>query len=96
MTEKRFTLIDMNNIEWDLISPIKDNGDDLTVNQVLDVLNAKHEENMQLKIQIKIFEEFLKDNNLDIDWEYFCTVEECLKTDDDYGCKECKYLGSDV
>ena len=50
-------------------------------------------ENKQLKTQIKIFEKFLNENNLDIDWEIFCTVDECKKDSDDYGCKECKYLG---
>ena len=50
-------------------------------------------ENEQLKTQIKIFEKFLDENNLDIDWEIFCTVDECKKDSDDYGCKECKYLG---
>lgn len=50
-------------------------------------------ENKQLKQQIKIFEKFLNENNLDIDWEIFCTVDECKKDSDDYGCKECKYLG---
>lgn len=51
------------------------------------------QENEQLKTQIKIFEKFLDENNLDIDWEIFCTVDECKKDSDDYGCKECKYLG---
>ena len=51
------------------------------------------EENEQLKTQINIFEKFLDENNLDIDWEIFCTVDECKKDSDDYGCKECKYLG---
>ena len=52
-----------------------------------------NEENEQLKTQINIFEKFLDENNLDIDWEIFCTVDECKKDSDDYGCKECKYLG---
>lgn len=51
------------------------------------------DENKQLKTQIKIFEKFLDENDLDIDWEIFCTVDECKKDSDDYGCKECKYLG---
>ena len=51
------------------------------------------EENEQLKTQIRIFEEFLKYNNLDIYWGYFCAVDECPVTDEDeISCKECKYL----
>ena len=48
----------------------------------------------QLETQIKIFEEFLKHNDLDIEWENFCTVKECPITDENYiDCKDCKHLG---
>lgn len=60
---------------------------------ILNLINGLSDENEQLKTQIKIFEKFLNENNLDIDWEIFCTVDECKKDSDDYGCKECKYLG---
>lgn len=53
-------------------------------------------ENEQLKTQIKIFEEFLKGNDLDIDWNVFCTVEECPYDDEDFenghDCQYCKYI----
>ena len=49
-TEKRFTLIDMNNIEKVLPSPIKDNESDcLTCFEVVDLLNELHEENHKIK-----------------------------------------------
>ena len=56
-------------------------------------VESLEKENEQLKTKINIFEKFLDENNLDIDWEIFCTVDECKKDSDDYGCKECKYLG---
>ena len=59
MNEKRFTLIDMNNIEWKLISPIKDNGRDITVKQVVDLLNTLHEENTILKTTNYEMEDYL-------------------------------------
>ena len=50
MTAKRFTLLDMNNIEKVLPSPIKDNGNDcLTWFEVVECLNNLHEENQSLK-----------------------------------------------
>lgn len=80
---------------------------DKDIEKIILVLNEQHEtihslkiendelkrENEQLKSQIKIFEKFLNENNLDIDWKIFCTVDECKKDSEDYGCKECKYLG---
>lgn len=52
------------------------------------------EENEQLKAQIKIFELFLDVNNLDIEWDLFCTNEDgCPFTD--ASCQECIYLGID-
>lgn len=49
-------------------------------------------ENKQLKTQIKIFEEFLKGNDLDIDWNVFCTVEECPYDDEDFeNGHDCQY-----
>lgn len=44
----------------------------------------------QLKEQNTIYEEFLKDNNLDIEWDLFCTANICMEEDID--CKYCKYI----
>ena len=50
MTHKRFTLIDMNNIEKVLPSPIRDDGSDcLCWFEVVECLNKLHEENLKLK-----------------------------------------------
>lgn len=64
-----------------------------SINKFYNESEELKKENEQLKTQINIFEKFLDENNLDIDWEIFCTVDKCKKDSDDYGCKECKYLG---
>ena len=51
------------------------------------------EENEQLKTQIKIFEMFLKENNLDIDWINFCGLDHlCIANDNDFECQYCPCL----
>jgi uncharacterized protein YjaG (DUF416 family) len=100
MTEKRFTITGDRSISDHQKKRLYDlNYFDgmISVTETLNELATKcsklEKENEQLKTQIKIFEKFLDENNLDIDWEIFCTVDECKKDSDDYGCKECKYLG---
>ena len=51
MTEKRFTLVDD-----EFVSRIKNNGVSMTAREIVDCLNALHEENKELKQQ----NEFLK------------------------------------
>lgn len=51
------------------------------------------EENKQLQKQIKVYEYFLEQNNLDIDWNCLCTADEChIQEDIDFDCKDCKYM----
>lgn len=60
------------------------------------LLKEIESENKQLKTQIKIFEEFLKGNDLDFEWNEFCTVEECPYDDKDFenghDCQYCKNI----
>lgn len=44
-----------------------------------------------LKEQIIIYEEFLKGNDLDIEWDLFCTADVC-EEEEDMDCKYCKYM----
>lgn len=53
-------------------------------------------ENEQLKQQLQIFEKFLEVNNLSIDWDEFCGVDECAFENPDFSCKECIHLKGDV
>ena len=77
-------------IDIDLL--ITDNGKDMTYRQVCDLLN----ESEQLKQQIKIFEKFLEENDLNIiNWEEFCEVDECAFENPDT-CKECIHLKGDI
>lgn len=106
MTGKRFELYVNPHEQWDIVDRVESEeknaiciyndlgeGRFSSAPALCDLLNELNDENEQLKTQIKIFEKFLDENNLDIDWEIFCTVDECKKDSDDYGCKECKYLG---
>ena len=52
-------------------------------------------ENEQLKKQIKIFDEFLNGNNLDIDWNELCILDSCIMNDE-IECRDCIYMGMDV
>ena len=45
MTEKRFTIVDD-----DFISRIKDNGISMTAREIVECLNALHEENQELRM----------------------------------------------
>ena len=49
------------------------------------------QENKQLKEQIKIYEKFLDGNDLDIEWDLFCTADVCHE-EEDTECKDCKYM----
>ena len=88
-------LNDENKTFREALNELKEIGDyqAMTIKELDDENQKLKKENEQLKTQIKIFEKFLNENNLDIDWEIFCTVDECKKNSEDYGCKECKYLG---
>lgn len=66
------------------------------VNNLYKENNELLRENKQLKQQIKIFEKFLEVNDLGIDWEEFCGVDECAFENPDFSCKECIYLKGDV
>ena len=54
------------------------------------------EENEQLKQQINIFEKFLEVNDLSIDWDEFCGVDECAFENPNFSCKECIHLKGDA
>ena len=61
--------------------------------EMIDYLARLEETNQQLKEQIKIYEEFLKGNDLDFDWSEFCTADECIiKVDEEFDCKDCKHM----
>ena len=48
------------------------------------------DENEQLRKQNRIYEYFLDENDLSIDWSYFCTAIDCEETESD--CKYCEYM----
>lgn len=52
----------------------------------------------QLKSQIRVFEVFLKENNLDIEWDEFCIKDKCfIQSDEDYiPCQKCDYMDYDL
>lgn len=52
-------------------------------------------ENGQLTQQLQIFEKFLEGNDLSIDWEEFCGLEECAFENPNFSCKTCIYLKGD-
>ena len=58
-------------------------------------LSKLQKENEQLKKQIKIFDEFLDGNNLDIDWNELCILDSCMMNDE-VECRDCIYIGMDV
>lgn len=91
MTEKRFTSY-YNGDEF-LITPFLENGKPMTKQEVLNQLNESHEENQQLKEQIKIYEIFLDENDLDIEWDLYCTMDNCFTDEnEEFDCKDCKYI----
>ena len=59
-------------------------------------LNQLSDENEQLKTQIGIFETFLEVIDLDINWEDFCRLDECVFENPNFSCKDCIYLRGDV
>jgi len=62
--------------------------------EVLNRLDLKRrvfiEENEQLRKQNRIYEYFIDENDLNIDWSYFCTASDCEETESD--CKYCEYM----
>ena len=69
----------------------------LNLQETVDLLNNLHEENEQLRQQNKVYESFLDENDLEIDWSYLCIQEECKYTAEEIDsneilCKDCKYL----
>ena len=96
MTEKRYKRVfeDRNNLAiFDEQEQYSDKGSlYLTGDGIVDLLNSQEERNRQLQNQIKIFELFLDGNNLDIEWDLFCTKEDGCPFID-ASCQECIYLG---
>lgn len=100
MTEKRFQIIHLGN-PYDFV--VKDHqtnrtygtlqGDDKSL---MELLNELNDENEQLKQQLQIFEKFLEGNDLSIDWEEFCGLEECAFENPNFSCKNCIHLKGDV
>lgn len=92
MTNKRFSVVCCVTdwyIEDKLISPFAV----LTLHQASDLLNELYEENEQLQKQIKVYEYFLDQNDLDIEWSCLCTADEChISEDMDFDCKDCNYM----
>lgn len=98
MTEKRFMyfehkgadyILDNPNTELDFIEML---GDCLEAEEIVDRLNEQDEELQNLKNQIKIYGLFLDQNDLNIEWDLFCTLNHCVN-EEDTGCQTCKYMG---
>ena len=86
MTVKRFEYI---------IGEFWDNvlDEPLSCSEIEKKINALDEKNKQLQKQIKVYEYFLDQNDLDIDWNCLCTADEChISEDMDFDCKDCKYM----
>ena len=94
MTEKRFWLVPIDYYgEPRFVKDKKLIGEKSMSNQeVVDLLNEQDEELQNLKNQIKIYELFLDQNDLNIEWDLFCTLNYCVN-DEDTGCQTCKYMG---
>lgn len=74
---------------------ISDNGEWVTYGEIVEFLNDLYyenrefkKENKQLRKQIKIFDEFLDGNNLDIDWNELCILDSCIMNDE-VECRDC-------
>ena len=95
MTEKRFEVV-IN--EFDEVEYIMDKVamEDRDFAEFIDFVEDICNENEQLKQQLQIFEKFLEGNDLSIDWEEFCGLEECAFENPDFSCKSCIYLKGDV
>lgn len=61
-------------------------------NEHIQETNKLFEELQNLKNQIKIYELFLDQNDLNIEWDLFCTLNHCVNKEDT-GCQTCKYMG---
>lgn len=71
----------------------KDFAEIIDLIELINDTNKIQEENEQLQKQIKVYEYFLDQNDLDIDWNCLCTADECLISEDvDFDCKDCKYM----
>ena len=93
MTKKQFA------IGNDTECPVIEGKFELNREEVVDLLNKQHEylnilreELKNLKNQIKIYELFLDQNDLHIEWDLFCTLDYCVN-EEDTGCQTCKYMG---
>ena len=73
---------------------VKDNetSEELWNSMIYERMNEQDEELQNLKNQIKIYELFLDQNDLNIEWDLFCTLNHCVN-DEDTGCQTCKYMG---
>lgn len=92
MFEKRFT--DVWCSETGEIG-FTDDGVDITFTggSFEEFLNETEFEKRQLKNQIKVFNEFLRLNNLEIDWHEFCCFEWiCPVEEENFPCQDCKYM----
>ena len=71
---------------------ISENGELIKMDNVVDLLNALHEENERLKNQRKVYDKFLDLNDLEIEWQFLCDADKCNE-EQDKDCRDCKYLG---
>ena len=84
---------------WDGDNPdVYHNDKKLNEKEIVDLLVKYMEENSkqyqeinQLKEQIIIYEKFLDGNDLDIEWDLFCTADIC-EEEEDMDCKYCKHM----
>jgi len=90
MTEKRYNRLVSSIDYYYCIDTNDDKG--LTEEDMLNRLNEQDEELQNLKNQIKIYELFLDQNDLNIEWDLFCTLNHCVN-EEDTGCQTCKYMG---
>ena len=91
MTEKRYNRL-VSSIDYYYCTDNQNENQGLTEKDMLNRLNEQDEELQNLKNQIKIYELFLDQNDLNIEWDLFCTLNHCVN-DEDTGCQTCKYMG---
>lgn len=56
------------------------------------LINSLSKENEQLKSQKKVFELCLVLNDLDIEWDEFCSLEECAFDNPNFSCQDCIHM----
>ena len=91
MTEKRYKRL-VSSIDYYYCTDNQNENQGLTEKDMLNRLNEQDEELQNLKNQIKIYELFLDQNDLNIEWDLFCTLNHCVN-EEDTGCQTCKYMG---